>query len=140
MAARAAATGAESCVSCVSKLNDAASRTGSLGLKSQEADCVVLGIGSPSELRVYGEFRALISGGVLAASGVLAGVAQNAVAPRLQDQIPDSFLIERRPQLLKSLTRLHFSSAVKISQDDHQRFINRLSHGFGVGWFSGQSF
>src|SRR5216684_757272 len=47
MAARAAATGAESCVSCVSKLNDAASRTGSLGLKSQVADCVVLGIVSP---------------------------------------------------------------------------------------------
>ena len=45
MAASAVATGAESCVSCVSKLNVAVSVTGSLGLKSQEADWVVLGTG-----------------------------------------------------------------------------------------------
>jgi hypothetical protein len=43
MAANAAATGAASCVSSVSKLNVPVSRTGSVGLKSQNADWVVLG-------------------------------------------------------------------------------------------------
>src|SRR6266404_2824787 len=44
MVASAAATGAASCVSSVSKLNDAARRTGSLGLKSHDANWVVLGM------------------------------------------------------------------------------------------------
>src|ERR1700676_2613208 len=44
MAASAAATGAASCVSSVSKMKDAERFTGSLGLKSQEAALVVFGM------------------------------------------------------------------------------------------------
>src|SRR5579864_9471056 len=54
MAASAVATGAASCVSSVSKLKEAARCTGSLGLKSQDADCVVLGMGSPFAVPRHG--------------------------------------------------------------------------------------
>jgi hypothetical protein len=46
MAVSALATGAESCVSCVSKLKEAVKVIGSVGLKSQEAELEVFGIDS----------------------------------------------------------------------------------------------
>ena len=46
----AVATGAESCVSSVSKINAAVRMTGSFGLKSHEAELVVVGIVAPSRI------------------------------------------------------------------------------------------
>src|SRR6266849_1995011 len=147
MAARAAATGAESCVSCVSKLKDAASRTGSVGLKSQEADCVVLGMGKPPMFRNWkfevrsaeaislDRLRDSLVSDIEATNSTFACVTQNAVAPCLEDRVPDSFLIKRRPQLLKRLMGLFFSPAVKIGENDRQRMIARPFHRFVVGGF-----
>src|SRR5712692_1048936 len=138
MAARAAATGAESCVSCVSKLKDAASRTGSVGLKSQEADCVVLGMGKPPMFRNWkfevrsaeaislDRLRDSLVSDIEATNSTFACVTQNAVAPCLEDRVPDSFLIKRRPQLLKRLMGLLFASAVEVSEYNHYRIVTRL--------------
>src|SRR5260370_33307290 len=110
MAARAAATGAESCVSCVSKLKDAASRTGSVGLKSQEADCVVLGMGKPPmfrnwkfEVRSAGassleRLRDSLVSDIDATNSTFACLPENAVAPYASARIPNYSLMNRRQE------------------------------------------
>src|SRR5260370_7494569 len=77
--------------------------------------------------------------GVGATHGAIACVAQNAVVPRLEDQVPDSFLVEWRPQLLQRLAGLRLSSAIEIRQDDHQRPVNRLLYWFCIGRFFSQN-
>ena len=82
--------------------------------------------------------NSLVSG-VGATHGAIACVAQNAVVPRLEDQVPDSFLVEWRPQLLQRLAGLRLSSAIEIRQDDHQRPVNRLLYWFCIGRFFSQN-